>query len=84
MGQLNQSTTTLSFQISNQKYINLAHHLDLPNMYLHKGKGMGAFMQHPYKREKMLMGIYDGTSDWVNPIYGQKKHVGKVALLISP
>lgn len=53
-------------------------------MYLHKGKGMGAFMQHPYKREKMLMGIYDGTSDWVNPIYGQKKHVGKVALLISP
>ncbi|WP_216082847.1 hypothetical protein [Candidatus Mycoplasma haematohominis] len=82
--QMNMSEPVGLFTVGSNKYLNIAHHLDIPNMNLRNAKGSIALMKHPERNEKVMLGMYDGTSNWENPLSRKIRNIGKVALFISP
>lgn len=81
---LNQNKAIATFSQNGKKYINVAHHLSIPNMNLYQGKGIAAIMQHSNKKEKIMVGMYDGVKNWLNPVSGKERYVGQVTMFISP
>lgn len=78
------STPLETFKAGDNTYVNISHQINIPNLGLSQAKGIMALMKDPDSDQNLMVGMYEGSHVWKNPIGLEKKSVGKVMLFISP
>ncbi|CBY92054.1 hypothetical protein HF1_00460 [Mycoplasma haemofelis str. Langford 1] len=83
-GDINSSSPLDIFTLNGNKYVNISHQINIPNLEMSRSKGMMALMKDPEKKENIMVGMYEGMREWTNPFSLSSKSVGKIMLFSSP